>query len=50
MRVAGVLHDCLKDNRKKFFNPNVFPECPACGEDMTNKAITMYDVCGVKRS
>lgn len=44
MRVAGVLHQCLSDGKKKYFNPNKFPKCPTCGEDMTNKPMKMYDV------
>lgn len=49
MRVTGVLHSCPKDNALKFFNPNMFANCPTCGEDMTNKPMKMYDVGETKK-
>ena len=44
-RMAGVLHECPSDGRKKFFNPNLFPVCCDCGENLTDKPIKIFDVC-----
>ena len=46
--MVGVLHSCKKDNTLKFFNPNLFPSCPTCGEDMTNKPLRQYEVAHAK--
>ena len=42
--MVGVLHSCKKDNGLTFLNPRLFPTCPKCGEDMTNKPLTQYEV------
>jgi len=49
LTMKGMIHGCKSNNRKMFFDTELFPNCPFCGEDLTKYQTNEYEVHGVKK-
>lgn len=48
IKLKGLIHHCTDKFRKMFFDPEVFPQCPFCKEDLTKLEVFEYEVKSVE--
>jgi len=47
LKMKGLIHLCRHNNRNMFFDPELFPNCPFCFDDLTKLQVTEYEVTNV---